>query len=175
MLFRSDAYKHSVLSTLQFEFKIVVGSLVSPKLHQPKGAFIHLGYAGNIFPNFDYLDFFSLRSWRMRLLKEVQWELKLGSTFRVSVPELKKYISFSNWSNVSEMFSQYKSGREALYNLTQTWSHFLCWHYEMLLTLLKEVGFISFKECSFKSGANTELILDCPVSAWVSLHLEAIA
>jgi SAM-dependent methyltransferase len=111
----------------------------------------------------------------LRFLGEIHRVLKPGSIFRISVPDLKKYISFYNGSNFSELFSQFENGCEALYNLTQNWGHLSCWDYEMLSVGLEKAGFSSIKECSYGVGDNPELILDIPGRAWESLYVEAIA
>lgn len=110
----------------------------------------------------------------MKLLKEVHRVLRPGAVFRVSVPDLGKYISFYSGSAPNAEFGQFSSGCEAIWNLTQNWEHRSVWDATWLCAKLLEAGFSRAKERTFLDGDDERLLVDLADRSWESLYVEAV-
>ena len=109
------------------------------------------------------------------LLKEIRRTLRKGSVLRIIVPNLKMYVNFYNGDCPNPIFKKFDSGCEAIWSLTQNWSHLSCWDSEMLISQLLAAGFTSASEVSYRQGLNPKLLLDLESRKWESLYVEAIA
>jgi len=107
------------------------------------------------------------------LIKEVHRVLKSGAIFRIVVPDLKKYVEYYNNKNIS-LGRNYKFGCEAIWNLTQNFSHRSVWDSEMLIHNLQQNGFIDCKEFNYRVSQNKDLILDKEGRQVESIYVEAI-
>jgi hypothetical protein len=101
-----------------------------------------------------------------------------GAVVRIIVPDLEKYVNYYlndlNGRNITDEFSVFDNGCEAIWNLTQNWEHISCWDYKMMKKCLLNVGFKSCEKKSFMIGDNIELLKDSPHRAWESLYIEAV-
>jgi predicted SAM-dependent methyltransferase len=109
----------------------------------------------------------------MQVLKELHRTMKSGAWLRITVPDLKKYVSYYNGENVNEQFIKFKTGCEAIRSLTQDYGHVSLWDSELLTIFLKEAGFINIKEVTFMQGTNSLLLKDNKSRAWETLYIEA--
>ena len=87
------------------------------------------------------------------------------------VPDLKKYIEYYNNKNIS-LGRNYKFGCEAIWNLTQNYSHRSVWDSEMLIHHLQQNGFINCKELNYRISQNKDLILDKEGRQIESIYVE---
>ncbi|HTA75626.1 MAG TPA: methyltransferase domain-containing protein [bacterium] len=110
----------------------------------------------------------------IKLLAEVKRVLKPGSVFRISVPDLKQYIDFYNGNSSNPEFKKFSSGCEAIWSLTQNWTHLSCWDSSMLVEKLLEVGFQSAKKTAYLEGSDKRLLRDSKDRQWESVYVEAI-
>ena len=109
------------------------------------------------------------------LLADIRRVLKPGAVFRVSVPDVGKYIDFYNGKMPDAAFGQFASGCEAIGSLTQNWGHVSCWDAETLVHRLQAAGFRSAAPAGFRQGLNSQLLRDQPGRAWELVYVEAIA
>lgn len=109
------------------------------------------------------------------LLKQVHRVLKPGSVFRISVPDLGKYVDFYNGNFPHSEFGRFANGCEAIWSLTQFWGHLSCWDEPMLIKQLLAAGFRSAQKAGFHQGSDDRLWLEQPERRWESLYLEAVA
>ena len=106
------------------------------------------------------------------LIKEVYRVLKPGAILRIIVPDLKKYVEFYNNKNI-DLGREYKFGCEAIWNLTQNFSHKSVWDSEMLIFNLKKNNFVECVETEFKISKNEDLIIDKKGREIESIYVEA--
>jgi SAM-dependent methyltransferase len=111
----------------------------------------------------------------LKMLCEVKRVLKPGSVFRVSVPDVRKYVDFYEGKTSDPEFMKFQNGCEAIWSLTQNWGHLSCWDVPMLTQQLKAAGFSDVIACDFRSGSNSALLRDSEGRRWESLYLEARA
>jgi predicted SAM-dependent methyltransferase len=109
----------------------------------------------------------------MQLLKELNRTMKPGAWLRVSVPDLKKYVSYYSGGEVDQTFHRWQTGCEAIRTLTQDYIHVSLWDSELLSIFLKESGFINIREVAFMQGTDESLLKDKKERAWESLYMEA--
>lgn len=107
------------------------------------------------------------------LFKEAFRVLKPGGVFRCIVPDLAKYIACYNKQPVDPEFAHYVNGCEAIWSLTQNWSHVSVWDQEMLGLKLRDAGFSRVERCEFRQGSMPELLIDLQMRRWQSLYMEA--
>ena len=101
--------------------------------------------------------------------------LKLGATFRVTVPDLAKYVAFYGGQLPHKGFRKFGSGAEAIWALTQNWGHVSCWDAGQLGARLAGAGFKNIKVCAFREGGDSRLIHDSADREWESLYMEGQA
>jgi len=107
------------------------------------------------------------------LLKELCRTMKKGAWFRISVPDLKKYIDYYCDKQVNETFARWPTGCEAIRSLTQNFSHLSVWDNKLLSRFLKEAGFENIREVRFMEGTDSKLLKDNADRRWESLYMEA--
>ena len=110
------------------------------------------------------------------LLTELYRTMKDGAIIRITVPDLKKYIEFytKDFQNISQSDFPYKSGAEAIGNLTQNYFHHSVWDAELLAEIMKDIGFRDIQERKFKEGKNTLLLIEKEERKWETLYMEGV-
>ncbi|NTS66803.1 methyltransferase domain-containing protein [Sphingomonas sp. HHU CXW] len=106
------------------------------------------------------------------VIAEAARVLKPGGVFRVSVPNLARFIAFYNGEEVSEEFKMFDSGCEAMWNLCQNHHHRSVWDAAMLKKQMLAAGFSAATERGFREGADQRLLVDQDFRAWESLYVE---
>ena len=106
------------------------------------------------------------------LLQEIYRVLKPGCIARISVPDLKTYINYYNNKNFF-LGKDFKTGCEAVWNITQNYEHRSLWDAEWLIYNLKENGFNLCKEYEYRQSQNSDLILDKEGREIESIYIEA--
>ncbi len=111
------------------------------------------------------------------LLKELYRVLKKGAFIRITVPDLEKYVKFYNKNydgyDAEAFKSKFKTGCDAISNLTQNYFHLSVWDYEKLQITLEEVGFNNVKKMEYGKSQDQKLLLDLQERAWETLYVEA--
>ncbi len=107
----------------------------------------------------------------INFLKDVKRILNEESIFRIVVPDLEKYILYYNNKNIKE-FEHFKSGCNAIWNLTHNWGHLSTWDFHMLSLQLRNLGFKDVKKFKIMEGQDKRLIKDFPGRDWECLYVE---
>lgn len=108
------------------------------------------------------------------VMKEVLRVLKKGAVFRISVPDLGKYVSFYNGEKDLAGFERFSSGYEAIWSLTQNYAHQSVWDFNGLSQALRDAGFQDVRQCDYRSGLDARLLIDQEDRKWESLYVEAV-
>ena len=110
------------------------------------------------------------------LLMELYRTMKDGAIIRITIPDLKKYIEFytKDFQNISQSDFPYKSGAEAIGNLTQNYFHHSVWDAGLLAEIMKDIGFRDIQERKFKEGKNTFLLIEKEERKWEALYMEGV-
>ena len=109
----------------------------------------------------------------LNLLKELNRTMKPGAWIRITVPDLKKFVSYYCAKEVHENFLRWSTGCESIRSLTQNYGHRSVWDSELLARFLQESGFINIKEVSFMQGREKLLLKDSKEREWETLYMEA--
>ena len=72
----------SLIESFKFESKSFIGRLLSPKARIPKAKLVHIGCGTNLYQDFENLDFFQLKFWKV---KYVQHDLRYRLPYRDNV------------------------------------------------------------------------------------------
>lgn len=99
--------------------------------------------------------------------------MKPGKWFRLTVPDLSKYVNYYSGQKSHEMFGQFNTGCEAIRTLTQDYFHLSVWDADLLERYLIDAGFINIKEVTFMQGSDPELLKDQEARSWETLYIEA--
>lgn len=118
------------------------------------------------------------------LLCEMYRVLSVGSTLRISVPDLKKYFDYAAFKygitdecdiEIRESFGKnWLLASEALRALSCYLGHYSIYDSQLLKTYLLEVGFRDVKVCSYGQGRDESLLQDHPDRVWNSLYIEGV-
>ena len=106
------------------------------------------------------------------LFKEIYRVMKPGGIFRVIVPDLKRSIDYYNHKNIY-LGQKFRSGCEAIWNISSNFEHKSLWDAEWLILNLKESNFQNVKELGYKNSQLTDLILDKEGREVESIYIEA--
>jgi SAM-dependent methyltransferase len=110
----------------------------------------------------------------IQLLRETRRILKPGSIFRCAVPDLQKYVDYYVGKSVDPEFGKFRSGRDAIWALTQNWGHLSVWDSASLIQAALDAGFSSATANDFREGANPDLLVDRQDRRWETLYVEAV-
>lgn len=108
------------------------------------------------------------------VMREVLRVLKKGAVFRLSVPDLGKYISYYNGEKNMAGFDQFSAGHEAIWSLTQNYAHQSVWDFNGLSQALLDAGFEDVRLCDYRTGSDARLLIDQEDRKWESLYVEAL-
>ena len=109
----------------------------------------------------------------IELMLEVKRVLKKNGVFRIVVPDLKKYIEYYNTKNFELFNKNFKTGCEAIWNISQNFDHKSLWDAEWLMHNLKKAGFSNCNEYSFNKGELKDLLIDRDGRQIESIYIEA--
>ncbi|MEH2101692.1 MAG: hypothetical protein V7K76_18485 [Nostoc sp.] len=109
----------------------------------------------------------------IKLLEELNRTMKPGAWLRVTVPDLKKYISYYCGQELHEEFKRWGTGCEAIRTLAQDYFHVSLWDSGLLSKCLNKSGFINIQEVSFMKGNDISLLKDKEERSWETLYMEA--
>ncbi|MEQ9008602.1 MAG: hypothetical protein RLP12_12005 [Ekhidna sp.] len=107
------------------------------------------------------------------LFSELYRTLKPNSIVRIVVPDLDKYLDWSDLRKAEPKMNRYASLPEAISNLAQNHAHVSVWNFQLLKDMLTEIGFIDVRRMNFLEGNMPELLKDSPRHVWQSVYLEA--
>ncbi len=108
------------------------------------------------------------------LLREVFRVLKPGAWLRINVPDLEKYVAFYVGPARPPGFEVFRSGAEAISNLTQNHGHHSTWDEKALGGALRDTGFAGVRRVAFGTeGSDRRLIKEEPFREWETLVVEA--
>lgn len=112
------------------------------------------------------------------LLRELYRVMKDEAVLRITVPDLEKYVSYYrediNGELQNEFNKRYKTGCEAIRNLTQNYFHLSVWNYEEIAKCLSSVGFKNVEKMEYGESKMPELLLDRSERTWETLYVEAV-
>jgi predicted SAM-dependent methyltransferase len=110
------------------------------------------------------------------LFLELNRTMKKGAMLRIIVPDLEKYIKFYNkqtFNDYKTFNEKFKSGCEAVRNITQNYLHCSVWDYSEMKKYLERAGFVNIKKQAYLEGYDKCLLLDSKDRKWESLYIEA--
>ena len=107
------------------------------------------------------------------LFKEVFRTMKVGGTCRIILPDLDRYLNWSELREIEPKMSRYSSLAEAVSNLTQNHSHISVWNFDLLSEVLEDIGFTNIKISSFGKASVDAMNVDTKSHQWESLYVEA--
>jgi len=110
----------------------------------------------------------------LKFLTEVYRILRIGSVFRIVVPDLDMYVKYYNKKFSNKHFKNFANGCEAIWNISSNYGHLSVWNYEMLRFQLKDIGFRKVYKAKFKYGINKNLLIDKEGRQLESMYVEAI-
>ncbi len=111
------------------------------------------------------------------LLPELHRIIKKNAFIRISVPDIQKYIDYYN--NITDKIDierfniKYKTGCEAIRNITQNYYHCSVWDFEELKKYLETAGFRNVKKMKFNESNDNNLTIDTKERKWETLYIEA--
>jgi SAM-dependent methyltransferase len=107
------------------------------------------------------------------LFKEVFRTLKPGAWFRVSVPDLARYVRYYQGEPMDEAFGRWPLRAAAIRSVSQGWVHASVWDRELLIAALTFIGFEPVRAVDYRMGEDPRLLKDLPKRRWESLYIEA--
>lgn len=112
------------------------------------------------------------------LLKEIRRIMKPGTTLRIVLPDLEKYILYYTKDNdkidYKEFEKQFSSGCTAIRSLTQNSFHLSVWDFREIKKYLELAGFTNVKKRGFNESDDDSLKIDIKKRDWESMYIEAI-
>jgi len=108
----------------------------------------------------------------INLLREIKRVLKPNSILRCAIPDLKKYVNFYNGNISNSFFEKFDYKAQAIWCLTQNYTHRSVWDYELLSNKMKEIGLKDIIEKQFYEGQNPDLLLDRESRKLETLYVE---
>ncbi len=111
---------------------------------------------------------------QLKLIQELYRVMIPGSTIRIIVPDLEKYVNYYTGKKSDNNFSiNWPNKAESFWSLTQNWGHASVWDYKLMKKSLETAGFIKIKKVNFMVGRNRKLQNDSKNREWESLYVEA--
>ncbi len=113
----------------------------------------------------------------LKYISEIYRVLKKGCVFRVTVPDIEKFVKFYIGDSIDyelEFKNRYKSGCKAISDLAQNYGHISLWDYEELSESMKSIGFMDVKKYKFMQGLDDALLLDKKDRVWSTLYVEGV-
>ena len=79
---------------------------------------------------------------------------------------------FYNNNLTNDFFDRFTYKAQAIYCLTQNYTHRSVWDYELLSKKMIEIGFKNIVQKKYKEGENSELLLDLESRKLETLYVE---
>ena len=107
------------------------------------------------------------------MLSELFRTMRSGGVLRIVVPDLGRYLEWSELRRVENKMNRYGSLAEAISNLAQNHLDVSVWDYELIKELFEELGFDNVNRSEYQANSLDEFI-DSENHRWQSLYIEAI-
>jgi predicted SAM-dependent methyltransferase len=108
-----------------------------------------------------------------RLMREVFRALRPGAWFRVTVPDVSRYVAYYQGKPSAEPFKQWPVPADALRSVTQGFGHRSVWDSQRMIHALRQAGFSPTRETAFREGTDSRLLHDHPERRWETCYVEA--
>lgn len=105
-------------------------------------------------------------------LSEALRTLKAGAWMRVSLPDLNKFVGFYKEGYDRDAFPEFPHPATAISNLTQMHAHKSTWDADLLMTVMRETGFVDVHEVEFGMGSDPRLIQENANKRHKSFYVE---
>ena len=105
------------------------------------------------------------------MLSELFRTMRSGGVLRIVVPDLGRYLEWSDLRRVENKMNRYGSLAEAISNLAQNHLHVSVWDYELMKELLEELGFVNVNRSEYQASSLDEFV-DSENHRWQSLYVE---
>lgn len=107
------------------------------------------------------------------VMQECFRTLKPGAWLRISVPSLGKYVEYYNRLQVARDFYYFPHPALAISNMAQMHFHRSVWDEDLMVNVLREIGFQEVRGVKHGEGSDNRLIMDQAEKEWESLYVEA--
>ena len=117
------------------------------------------------------------------VFREFYRVMKPGTYVRIAVPDFEIYVDeYIRFRNTGEASMPYASTDPiagiyspvmSINRIFRAHGHQFIYDFATLAAMLRQVGFVEVKKCSFKKGHNERLLLDTPERAFETLYVEA--
>lgn len=107
------------------------------------------------------------------VLEECFRTLKPGAWVRISVPNLQKYINYYIGKYETPEFNEFPSKALTISFMAQMNHHQSVWDGDLMVALLRGIGFEKVQEVEFMQGSDKKIIKDQSDKEWESLYVEA--
>lgn len=110
----------------------------------------------------------------IKCLNECYRTLKKNGILRLSLPNINLSIEHLSGNKFNKGFEKFQSNAECISHVTQNFGHKSTWDPDLLISLLKEIGFTEANKVDYMKSRNIKLCIEQSDKLWESMYIEAI-